>query len=65
MSNGDKFFWKAGDLNISQCALCTRKQFGPVCKVFPEQIPDAILLNQHDHRKPYPGDHGYRFRPIR
>jgi len=23
-----------------------------------------ILTNRHDHRKPYPGDHGIRFAPL-
>jgi hypothetical protein len=31
------------------------------CAAFPVQIPDAIAFGEHDHRKPYKGDHGIRF----
>jgi hypothetical protein len=36
------------------------------CAAFPGDggIPDEILLMDHDHREPYPGDHGIRFEPI-
>ncbi len=37
---------------------------GPVCKAFPNGIPQKILFNLHDHKKPYPGDGGIRFEPM-
>lgn len=33
------------------------------CEAFPDQIPRPILLMAHDHRKPFPSDHGIRFEP--
>ena len=34
------------------------------CPAFPAGILGAILCNEHDHRLPYPGDHGIRFALI-
>lgn len=60
----DKYVWEPGDVRISQCAYCRHKRSGPTCTAFPDGIPTAILSNGHDHRRPYPGDHGVRFEPF-
>ena len=53
-----------GDLEISQCVWCRhRSSDGRRCRAYPDGIPDAILMNRHDHRSPYKGDSGLRFEP--
>jgi hypothetical protein len=51
------------DTAWDQCLDC--KHLLPVnrlvCKAFPDGIPDAIRDQDHDHRKPYPGDNGFRY----
>jgi hypothetical protein len=48
-----------------QCPSCIhldREGTGrPTCTAFPQAIPRAILVGEHNHRFPYPGDGGIRF----
>ena len=54
-----------------QCADCRHLRPVPAdgpprytCEAFPDGIPREILFADHDHRKPFPGDHGIRFEPL-
>lgn len=64
MINTDKFVWKEGEAEITQCIRCIHWLGRKRCPAFSGEIPDAILTNEHDHRKPYPGDNGIQFEPI-
>lgn len=48
------------------CLFCKHFEKGgaPSCDAFPDGIPERILRNKHDHRKPYPNDNGVTFEPV-
>jgi hypothetical protein len=57
-----------GKLIFPQCNKCKNKLNIPhksSCNAFLDGIPDDIYYNKHDHTKPYPGDNGIRFEPIK
>ena len=56
-----RFTMKVSEVKWSQCVYCTRMQAGGYCPAFPSGIPDDITFNWHDHRNPFPGDHGILF----
>ena len=48
-----------------QCAFCIHLKKGLKCKAFPKGIPEKIITGEHDHTKPFKGDNGIRFEPIK
>lgn len=57
----DKYFVSGEDVVNPQCNSCIRRGLHGECTAFSDGIPLVILLNEHDHRKPYPGDNGIQF----
>lgn len=55
----DYWTWKKGDVIVSPCVSCKHKHpHKATCDAFPKEIPMTILLAEHDHKTPYPGDNG-------
>jgi hypothetical protein len=53
------------DRYASICASCALLRIGPkggFCEAFPKGIPEAIAFDYFDHRDPFPGDNGIRWR---
>jgi len=47
-----------------QCAMCAHYEGLMACAAFPDRIPQEILTGEHDHREPYDGDQGIRWKPA-
>tara|TARA_Y100001963_G_C6765313_1_gene441867 strand:- start:1577 stop:1819 length:243 start_codon:yes stop_codon:yes gene_type:complete len=46
------------------CSKCVHLNDDRIsCKAFPDTIPQDILANVFDHRKPFKGDNGILFEP--
>jgi hypothetical protein len=55
---------------ISPCQSCrhyAQNSSGELltCEAFPGGIPDAILSGDNDHKRPFPGDQGICYEPVR
>lgn len=50
-----------------KCTECVHfiEEKGAKCEAFPEGIPEAIWVGSYDHTKPFFGDGGIRYEPIR
>lgn len=57
-------------ITMPMCMFCSHlrrdNQQGNFCDAFPDGdgIPGDIMRNEADHRRPFIGDHGVRFKPI-
>lgn len=63
MSKRDEnWVWKPGDVKVSPCMTCLHAHpRASTCDAFPDGIPMPILLAEHDHQSPYPGDNGIQY----
>ena len=58
----DDFYFKFPYSRV--CHRCTHLRDGNLktCDAFPDgEIPQEIWSSKHDHKTPYPGDHGIQF----
>lgn len=47
------------------CGNCIHLLKERKCKAFKEGIPTDILIGKNNHRKPFKGDNGIQFEPIK
>lgn len=48
------------------CVVCEHRfEDGSGCAAFPDELPEDIADFGFDHRNPYPGDQGIRFKPAK
>lgn len=51
--------------SVIRCIICKHYRLEQKCKAFPKKIPIEILTGKNDHSKPFPGDNGILFEPIK
>ena len=49
----------------TQCLDCLHNNGDFKCEAYPNGIPEEIYTGKHDHSKPFKGDNGIRFLPIK
>lgn len=63
----DKFTLSPAGTVLTQCVYCKHLISGPFgagCGAFPSAIPEEIVTNRFDHRRPHPDEiDPYRFTP--
>ena len=47
-----------------QCIVCKRFRGIGTCEAYPDGIPGPILMGDHDHTEPFPGDNSIQFEAI-
>jgi hypothetical protein len=47
------------------CNHCAYNKFDGNCFAFPLGIPDEILSGKNNHKKPFKGDNGIQFEPVK
>ena len=60
-----RFIYGVGDIQVPQCARCNHKNNDTSCDAFPGGIPEPLLRDEYSHTKPFKGDNGIRFEPIK
>ena len=62
-NNADKFTSFYGTVTDGQCMSCAHwsPDHSTTCVAYPQGIPDIILVNDVDHKKPLPNDHGIQW----